>query len=126
MLLAAACAALVWGLFGSAISPDPVDDLEGGGGFAATFTVFAPFVLLSLACAVVVLVALASGRGRIAVLVASLVMLAFAIYVWKVDYLTTYLVDLKSRALVAAAVAGLAAVVAVFPPAQVETPTSVS
>ncbi|MFG1658473.1 hypothetical protein ACGFIY_18300 [Micromonospora chersina] len=91
--LAASLAAVAWGTLGYGLflsRPDQQawDDLEAGGRFAANFSVYLPYLALTLPVAVVVVLGLLPGARMLSPLVATTV--GIALFVWWVtvqDYL---------------------------------------
>lgn len=115
--LAMALKAFDGGLW-SAASPDPNLDLEAGGGFAASFFVYAPFFLLILPCVVIAgIYGLSPYRGaRAAILVGAAVVSVFAQWVGTQIYLTDYKPALSGRldmSILCAGLANIAALVAI-------------
>jgi hypothetical protein len=121
VLATASWGLLLRGLWFAPVSADPLVDLEGGGSFAAGFSVYLPALALTLGF-LVVLVAGARNPRSAAPLVVTVAITAFAAWVLTQGYLLAYkpTLDFHLWLSIALAVTGAGvAAVAVFaaPPA---------
>jgi len=89
VLATAAWSLLLRGLWFAPVSPDPVVDLEGGGGFAAGLGVYLPAFGLTLLFLVALIVGAFNPRSAVP-LVVTVTMAGFAGWVLAQDYLLDY------------------------------------
>ena len=116
VLAAASWGVLLRGLWFAPVSADPVVDLEGGGGFAASFGVYLPALALTVLF-LVTLIAGARNPRSTAPLVVTVAIAGFAAWVLGQAYLLDYRPTLAAHlwmSVVLAAVGAAVAAIAAF------------